>query len=457
MTPERPAPARLVAYQALRAVTRGQVTLPDALVPVRRHLEDERDRALAAEIAAGTLRWLAELDAVIAACADRPAPRLDPEVLDILRLSAYQLLHLERVPARAVVDDAVELARTAGKRSAAGLVNAVLRRIDRERDRLPLPPRPSLADAAAAADYLSVTLSHPRWLAERWLARLGFEAAEAWERFNNAPAPLTLRANTLTTDRDRLAAHLVILGVETAPTLYAPQGLRVVRGNPLATPAAAEGLFFVQDEASQLVALAVGARGGERVLDACASPGGKTISMAGAMADRGLVVASDLRPRRVALLRDTVARSGARSVRVLRLDASAPLPFGPVFDRVLVDAPCSGLGTIRRDPEIRWRRTEADLADLAAKQRALLEEASTVVRPGGRLVYSTCSSEPQENEDVVAAWLADHPDFESRSVGDEPGSLLLPTLVDRAGCLRTSPHVHGLEAFFAAAFVRRPG
>jgi 16S rRNA (cytosine967-C5)-methyltransferase len=213
-----------------------------------------------------------------------------------------------------------------------------------------------------------------------------------------------------------------------------------------------DGSFFVQDEASQIVALFVDARPGERILDACASPGGKTIAMAAAMADRGLVVATDVRGRRVELLARTVAGAGAGCVSVLRADAEQPLPFRPVFDAVLLDAPCSGLGVIRRDPDIKWRRQEADLAALAAAQRRLLEQAALVLRPGGRLIYSTCSSEPEENEDVLEGFLQDHPEFEP---GPAP---LLPEparpLLDDRGRLRTLPHRDGLEGFFAAALLK---
>jgi 16S rRNA (cytosine967-C5)-methyltransferase len=454
------AAARGAAYQALHAVLAGRADLPDALARSRERLPDERDRALAAEITAGTIRWLSALDAVIVAFAGRPLARLDAEVRDILRLSAYQILHLDRIPASAVVNDAVELTRTRRKRSATGLVNAVLRRIDREREHLPLPPRPrdpavDGRETGAALDYLSVTLSHPRWLVDRWLGRFGFEAVEAWARFDNEPAALTLRANTLRTRaaelRERLAAH----GVSTEPTRFAPDGLTVLAGNPLRTPLAGAGVFVVQDEASQLVALAAGARTGDRVLDACAAPGGKTLAMAGEMEGRGLLVAADLRPRRLGLLRETVRAGGAGLVRIVRLDAAAALPFRPIFDTVLLDAPCSGLGTIRRDPEIRWRRTPDDLVRLAAVQDGMLEHACRAVRPGGRLVYATCSSEPEENEDRVAAFLGRHPEFEAASLATAPrGRLLLPVL-DASGFVRTWPFRHGLEAFFAALLVRR--
>jgi 16S rRNA (cytosine967-C5)-methyltransferase len=452
----RIAPGRRAAYAALRAVTSGGHDLPDALARSRERLDDHRDQALAASAATGTLRWMGALDAIIESFGRRPLPRLDPEVLDILRLGAFQLLHMDRVPARAVIDDAVELAREQRKSSAAGFVNAVLRRIDRERDRLPLPSRPGDSADAAALDFLSVTLSHPRWLAERRLRALGFDAAEAWARFDNAPAPLTLRVNTLKTTPEALVEALAAEGVTVAPACYAPGGLVVASGQPLATPLFERGWFFVQDEASQLVALAAAARAGERVLDACASPGGKTVAMACGMQDRGTIVAGDIRSRRVELLRQTVTRSGARSIRVARLDAAA-LPFDAVFDLVLLDAPCSGLGTIRRDPEIRWRRKESDLSELAATQLELLSKAAVTVKARGRLVYATCSSEPEENEDVVAAFLATRDDFtvEAAQLDGVEARSAVP-LTNAQGCLRTRPDWHGLEAFFAAVLRRRP-
>jgi 16S rRNA (cytosine967-C5)-methyltransferase len=381
------APARLAAYATLVALEHGQTELGSALARARQDLRDERDRALAGEIATGTLRWRAAFDRIIEALANRPIARLDLEVLTILRLSLYQLLHLDRVPAAAVVDDAVQMARKAGKKSAAPFVNALLRRASRERHKLPLPGRP--ADGAPDDDwrtYLSVTLSHPSWLIERWMHRHGREAAESWAAFNNSPAPLTIRANTLRLTRDELSARLEAAGVVTAPCARARDGLLVCSGNPLATPLAHTGDFFVQDEASQLVTDFAAARPGERVLDACASPGGKTTAMAAAMRDEGVVVAGDLRERRLRLLEQTVRESGARSVRIVRLDATRPLPFGDVFDLVLIDAPCSGLGTIRRDPDIKWRRSPDEFAAFADRQRRILASAAFTVRRGGRLV-----------------------------------------------------------------------
>ena len=447
------APARTAAYHALRAIAAERADLPTALAKSRQHLSDERDRALAAEIITGTLRWQRSLDHLIEHVAKRPVARVDLEVTAILRLSLYQLLHLSRVPASAVVDDAVDLTRAARKPSASGFVNAVLRHTLRQRNKLPLPPRPDRsADRAAMLAYLGITHSHPEWLVARWLDRHGFDATERWVQFNNETPALTLRANSLRVLREEVARALAEDDIEVEAARHAPHGLVVTSGNPLRRPP--EGLFFVQDEASQLVPLAVQAQPGERVLDLCASPGGKTTAMAADMRDTGTIVATDVRDRRLALLKDTVHASGASAVRIVRVGATGALPFAAAFDRVLVDAPCSGLGTIRRDPDIRWRRSERDLPALARDQAALLSRAAAVVTPGGRLVYATCSSEPEENEQVVDAFLASHAGFEVEDLRRDNVEALAPFL-DERGMMRTLPFAHGLEAFFAAAVVRR--
>jgi 16S rRNA (cytosine967-C5)-methyltransferase len=457
------APARVAALRVLQAVGADRSDLASAIAIARTHLTDERDRALLVELATGTLRWLGAIDHLIAHFARRPLARLDPEVRDILRLGIYQLLHLDRVPASAAVDDAVEMTRKAGKGSAAGFVNAVLRHVSRARAALPLPERPELdadgvpADRDAALDYLSTALSHPRWLVARWMDAHGFEAAEGWARFNNDAAPLTLRANTLRTSRAALEEALRAQGVECRPTMVAPDGLVVTQGNPLHTPLAEGGLFVLQDEASQAVASLSLASQGERVLDTCASPGGKSAAIAAAVGTEGLVVAGDVRGRRIDLLRQTLTRVGASRAVPVQIDLHAPLPFVPVFDCVFVDAPCSGLGTIRRDPEIRWRRAPAELTPLAAAQLRMLRHAAPAVRPGGRLVYATCSSEPEENEEVVTAFLSSETSFTPLAregvVDRLPGTMR--HLINEAGHLRSWPWQHGLEAFFGAVCVRR--
>ena len=447
------APARIAAYHALRAIDLERADLPTALAHSRQYLPDERDKGLAAEIVAGTLRWQRALDHVIVHFARRALSTIDPEVVSILRLSLYQILYLDRVPASAVVDDAVDLARGARKRSATGFVNAVLRNTVRQRTRLPFPARPdSAVDRGEALAYLGITHSHPEWLVARWLDRYGYAATERWVRFNNDTPRLTLRANRLRVTRDAAAAAFAADDIETEPTLHAPDGLVVTSGNPLRRPH--DGSFFVQDEASQLVSLVVDAQRGERILDLCASPGGKTTAMAADMGNTGSIVACDVRPRRMSLLHETVRLSGAAHIHLVQVAPDGPLPFGIAFDRVLVDAPCSGLGTIRRDPDIRWRRHEADLAVLARAQVALLSRAAESVGAGGRLVYATCSSEPEENEDVVDAFLARHPDFALVDLRTSGMPFPAP-LIDPQGMMRTLPSEHALEAFFAAALHRQ--
>ena len=452
------APARVAAYDILCAVSAGNADLPTAIAFARASLHDDRDRALAAEIASGVQRWRAALDHLIVECSTRAIDRLDPEIVEILRLSAYQLLHLTRVPAAAVVDDAVDLTRRAGKRSASGFVNAVLRTISRRRASLPLPPRPSdPADRDAALNYLAITLSHPRWLADRWYQRFGLDAAAAWMRFNNTPGSVTLRANRLQLTRDALVERLAADEIRVHPTAYAPDGVVVDEGHPLRGSGQQQGWFVVQDEASQLVTLLAGDQPLRRVLDTCASPGGKTTALAALMEGGGLLIACDVRDRRVDLLRRAVAASGAGNVRIVQADLLEPLPFGSAgsaFDCVLVDAPCSGLGTLRRDPDIRWRRRESDLPQLAAAELTMLQHAAEHVAPGGRLVYATCSSEPEENEDVADAFLATAPGFIALHAG-QATARLAEALIDRRGHLRTQPHLHGLEAFFGAVFERR--
>jgi 16S rRNA (cytosine967-C5)-methyltransferase len=449
------APARIAAYEILTAVSSGNADLPTAIAFARGNLHDDRDRALATDIAAGVQRWRASLDHLVVSFSKRPLERLDPEILEILRLGAYQLLHLTRVPASAVVDDAVDLARRAGKGSAAGFVNAILRAISRKRQALPLPARPTdPTDHRAALDYFTIAWSHPRWLVARWLQRYGFDATEAWLRFNNSPAPLTLRANTLKLAPADLARRLALEGVVVHPGRFAPDALVVEEGHPREA-GLEEGSFVVQDEASQLVALLAGSDPGQRVLDTCASPGGKTTALAATMKNAGLLVACDVRSRRMELLRKTVAASGAANVRLVRADLLQPLPFSQPFDCVLVDAPCSGLGTLRRDPDIKWRRRESELPILAAAQKTMLANASAAVTAGGRLIYATCSSEPEENEAVADAFLESSPDFVAADAQADHAPLPA-VLVDERGCLRTLPHVHGLEAFFGAIFKRRP-
>lgn len=456
------APARIAAFHALRAMSSRAVDLGTALEHARETLVDPRDRALATDMVVGVQRWRGAIDHLIAVLADRTIARLDPEVVDILRVSAYQLLYLTRVPAAAVVDDAVSLTGRVGKASARGFVNAVLRSLSRRRAALPLPERPANADdRAAVLAYLTITLSHPAWLVERWLDRYGFDDTERWLRFNNTPPTSTLRVNRWQTTRDALRAELEGRGIPVEDGRFAPDCLLIGRGHAEEL-GELRGAFVVQDEASQLVTLLAGVSPGHRVLDTCASPGGKTTALAASMAAafradadarHPMLVACDVRARRIDLLRRAIHQTGVPHVQIVQADLEHPLPFGRVFDCVFVDVPCSGLGTLRRDPDIKWRRHASDPATLAVSQRRMVSHAAEVLSDGGRLVYATCSSEPEENEAVVAA-LLEEGGFEQISArGAHP--LLPDAVIDTDGALRTLPHRHQLEAFFGVILRRR--
>ena len=439
----------MAAFRTLARVRAG-ATLADAVAREREALGDARDRSLAHDLATGVLRWRSALDAALATASNRAIARVDADVLDILRLGVYQMRHRDRLPAHAVVSDAVALTRFAGHTSAAGFVNAVLRRL--ATTAAAAPPSSDLpAIAAAGLDTLATHFAHPAWLVARWTARLGVDAAIGWMRFDNDPAPLTLRALPSAGTREALAERLASAGVSVTPTRWAPAGLVVTAGNPL--DQAADVSFVVQDEASQVVGELAAAWPARRRLDVCAAPGGKTLAL-WAAGDGGRVVAGDRRPRRVRLLRETLARAGAGGIPIVQHDAAGPLPYRDVFDLVLVDAPCSGLGTLRREPDLKWRRVEAELASMAAVQTRMLAHAARVVAPGGVLVYATCSSEPDENDAVADAFLAAHPAFEA--AGPPPAAPAgVGGLLTEDGRLHTSPVTHGLEAFFAAAFRRR--
>jgi 16S rRNA (cytosine967-C5)-methyltransferase len=425
------APARRAAVDALALIEADNLDLGAAIARVRVTLEDERDGALLLELVAGTMRMRAAIDYQLASRVKRPLARLDVAVLNILRLSAFQLIYMSRLPASAIINDAVELTRRSGKSSASGLANAVLRAVSRDRQRLSWPPPEELLE------HLSIVHSHPRWLVERWVDRYGVSDTESWLIFNNQPAPLCLAVNRRLLTREALAEELAADGVTTQPTGRAAYGLQVTDGRALATRAFREGRFVVQDEASQLIGELAAPPAGATVLDLCASPGGKTLALSASVGQTGHVIASDVRPHRVRLLSKTIERCRIENARVVHVSTDGTLPFASGrFDQVLVDAPCSGLGTVRRDPDIRWRRSAADLAGFAVAQRALLERAADLVAPGGSLVYSTCSSEPEENQDVVSGFLREQPAFTEQKTH------------------QTLPFKDGLEAFFGVVLKR---
>ena len=403
-----------------------------------------RDSGLATELVFGTLRWQRYLDWILAPHSKRRLATLDARVLAVLRMTVYQLVFLERVPAFAAVNDAVTLApRTPGVKP---FVNAVLRSFTRRgaREREPAPPRDP-------TEALATRCSFPTWLATRWVARFGREEAEALMRAFNERAPLTLRANTLRVTRDALAARLADEeDLAWRATRWAPEGLVVEPGGaPAGWGAFAEGLFVVQDEAAMLVARLLAPEPGATIADVCAAPGTKTTHLAQLMGDRGRVLAFDRAPARLARVREAAARLGIKTIEALDGTVETLAPhFRDACDGVLVDAPCSNLGVLRRNPDVKWRREPGDLATSAERQGRILAAAATMVTPGGRLVYATCSLEPEENEAVVAAFVGAHPDF----TRDPPTDFPFP--LDAEGTLRCLPHRHGTDGFIAVRLRR---
>jgi 16S rRNA (cytosine967-C5)-methyltransferase len=400
------------------------------------------DRALATRIVYGTLAWQGRLDHHLAGLVRTPLADLDPPVRAALRLGLYQLLLLDRVPPYAAVASSVSLARSVG-RGAAGLVNAVLRRAAAAGTTgLPLPD-----PAADPIGRLAVEWSHPRWLVERWAREMVSQDLPALLAANNVRGSTALRANPLRVTRDGLLEELSEAGVEAAPSRWARDGVIVRRGGARLRelPGWREGRLAFQGEPSQLVTALLGLEPGDRVLDACAAPGGKAMHAAGMVAGRGLVAALDSRRGGARRIVAEAARLGAGTVRAVVGDARHP-PLAGRFDAVLVDAPCSGLGTLGRHPELRWRRRPEDIPRLAALQREILDGVAPLVRPGGVLVYAVCTLTRDENEAVLEWLRSAHPGFAL----EHAATLVPPELVTPAGTLRTLPHRHGLDGFFAA-------
>ena len=411
-------------------------------------LDDRRDTALLTEIVLGVLRRRGILDYAIERAAQRPVAQIQPAVLTALRVGTYALIALDRVPDFAAVDTAVALVKESGHARGAGFVNGVLRRIARERE-LSLPPPPARGDI----ESLAVARSHPSWWVSRVVERLGWDDADALLAANNEPAATVLAVRGPAGAVERVAGELRAEGVTTEPGAFAPGALRVVEGVAQRT-SAFQADCWVQDEASQLAVAIFGDRVGPRSLDVCAAPGGKTLALAARTPEGGLVAATDRQPKRLRRLVQNVRRLEASAVVTLAADMTREAPLAIRFDDVLVDAPCSGTGTLRRHPEIRWRLRAEDLAQLAARQRALLDRAARLVRPGGRLVYSVCSLEPEEGESVVASFLAEHAPF----TRIDPRAALPPSAHRFVGddmALRTSPVDSGLDGFYAAILTAR--
>lgn len=406
------------------------------------------DRGLYAELVFGVLRRQGTLDHILQQLLEKPMIELDPLALVILRLGLYQLTCLDRIPESAAVNESVNLAKliTPGT---SGLINAVLRNFLRRRDSIVFPDMSTKPAAAIAARH-----SQPEWLAEQWIEQLGAAEAQQLAEASSQQPPLTLRVNTLRSDRDQLLNEFETQGIEAAPCRFSPDGITLAGRHTVSTlPGFEAGLFAVQDEASQLAGRLLGAEPGERVWDACCAPGGKSCHIAQLMDDRGELIATDISRSKLTLVQDSLRRLGICSVTTAVADLHQPDTFPDgYFDRILLDAPCSGLGVIRRNPEAKWRLFSGDITRLAAVQKTLLKNAAVKLKRGGTLLYSTCSTSDAENEQVVEDFLLRHPGFELENLNDHFPQW--SQLIEFYGMFRAWPHRHGMDGFFAARIRR---
>ena len=418
----------------------------DTLLAGARQRLDERDSGFLLELVYGVLRNRARLDWVLNRFSAKPVATTDVRTRNILRLGAYQMLFLDRVPVSAAVNTAVELAKAQGGKH--GYVNGLLRGLDRKRSQISYPgPEDQVARQ-------STLYSHPVWLVRRWIARFGHETTESLLLENNRPARLTIRTNTLKTTRSLLRAALEAEGVKVAETNWSPAGLDILSSPEWLRTLTAyrDGWFMVQDQAAQLISLLLAPRQGERVLDACAAPGGKATHLAELMHDQGMVVALELDASRITRIRENGKRLGTTIVSPAQGDA-ADYQEG-LFDGILIDAPCSGLGVLRRRPDGRWIKTEQTVTQHVPLQKKILANCASLLKPGRPLVYATCTTEPEENDEVIA-WFLQGPGSSFRI--DDPRPLLPETaaaLVDERGFFRTFPQEPGMDGFFGVRMIK---
>jgi len=444
--------ARSGAYEILQRVDEGGYAdlLLDAWIG--RHPDlDPRERGLLTELVYGVLRLRGQLDFALTPLCRQALNRLEPATLRLLRIGAYQLLALDRIPPHAAVHATVELAKRIGMERVSGLVNGVLRSLQRQQATLVWPT------PADVGPYLQHVCSLPVWLAAALREQFGDAEALALGEALAAPAPHTVRVNSLRCDRETFLVALAAAGHEARPCRFAPEGVIIDKRGAAPLPGASEGWYQVQDEASMLIAHLLAATPGEQLLDACAAPGGKTTHVAALTANRCPILALDKHPQRVKLVESGAQRLGATSITARAWDLTvAPDFIAPgSLDRILVDAPCTGLGVLRRNPESRWTRTPEDVTELAALQQKILATVAPLLKIGGTLLYSVCTFTPAETDTVVATFLAAHPEF-----GIDDPRPDLPAhwagLFAADGSLRTRPQDHdGMDAFFAVRLRRR--
>ena len=449
------ADARHTALRVLNRLDRDGKTLDRILLelPQGEDFLPRRDRSLLNALVYGALRWRGRLDHVISHFSDLPLGRIQPIVMNILRLGLFQMLFLDRIPNSAAVNTSVKLTKRTRNYQETGFVNALLRKAAVDYD---LVPFSSFEEDPLG--FLTCARSVPEWLARRWLKRFSTETIRAQAKAINTIPPITVRTNTLKTNRKQLIRSLKDSVEHLEPTSYAPEGVKIL--NPRHSiphlKAFQDGWFQVQDEAAQLVSLLLNPKAGESVLDACAGLGGKTAHLAQLMNDRGTITALDNHSQKLRQLDDEMQRLGISIVRPACQDLQTPTTENQHtgFDRVLVDAPCSGLGVMRRNPDIKWNSSPERLSDLADTQKQILNNLAARVKPGGILVYTVCSMEPEENKAVIDDFLKNHPDFDiDNDLGKLPAAIR--SGINSVGGFTTLAFSEHMDGFFLARLKRK--
>jgi len=439
--------AREVALKIINDVIHNHAYANIALArEINRQKLSDQDRRFITELVYGTIKAKATIDWMIGHYINRPLDKIAPVILNILRMGMYQIFFLSKIPVSAACNQSVELTKKYGHTGTVKFVNAVLRNAGRSPEKIVYPDRQK-----HTAKFLALTYFHPEWLVKRWIKRLGVEAAEELCRINNLTPPLCLRTNTLKNTREELLMILEKEGVSAEPSKWTPEGIVCHSYPALSTlKSLRDGLFQVQDESSMLVAHVLDPKPGEFIIDTCAAPGGKSTHIAALMQNKGRLLSADIHDHKLTITRENAERLGITMIETKVLDATTiGNQYPSQADRVLVDAPCSGLGVLRRKADSRWRKEESMLRELPILQQEILRSAAECVKVGGILVYSTCTTEPEENQQVVEKFLQDRPNFAL-----EKTSSFIPTPVDDAKMIQLWPHVDQVDGFFIARMIR---
>lgn len=406
-------------------------------------IENKQDESLVREIVYGVIENLSYIDYMISKLSNRRLEKVDPKILDILRIGVYQMAFMDKIPHRAAVNESVNLAKKYGHKGLVGFTNGLLRNFSRKKEEI------MKIDLKDQVDYLSIKYSHPKWMVKRWLKEFSYEFTEDLLIHNNSKPKLNIRVNTLKTTREELKDLLLNSGYRVTESSYAKDGLIVE--DPLRITETEEfqkGYFTIQDESSMLVAQVLSPKEKSLVIDLCSAPGGKSTHMGQLMKNKGKIISCDIYDHKLDLVRENAYRLGITIIETKIQDAlKLNEDFIEKADYLLVDAPCSGLGIIRRRPEIKWNRKEEDIKDLSKMQKAILDNAGRYLKPGGVMVYSTCTIEREENMGVIEDFLEGNKNFALEGFSDLLSS---PIDTEDKGYIQLFPHIHGTDGFFVA-------